>query len=168
MIKWLELEEEATWKESISLIYCYIFLDFLWNIIVWLGFKIFEIDFPHRNSSGTIPILVWSFPLFLLKAVCFEEILFRLPLAILIERRWKLKNILFSAVALSVLFGTLHGSFKNILSQGVGGLLYSILFLKCGGWHRHYLKALTVTIIAHYIWNVLLVLLLLKNGVVKM
>lgn len=89
----------------------------------------------------------------------FEELLFRLPLAFFAWLRLPLELVLCLAVLMSIWFGLLHGLAFNILFQGFAGLLYSILFLKCGGLQGKPSKALFVTFIAHAINNSVVLLL---------
>jgi membrane protease YdiL (CAAX protease family) len=73
----------------------------------------------------------------ILSAAFAEEMLFRLIpfgiLGLLVGRhRWLL---LLAALGLSALFGFVHGGATHIMLQGGGGLIYSVVYLKCGGWN---------------------------------
>lgn len=117
---------------------------------------------PPRNK---IPILVWWFPLFLFVAALIEEVIFRLPLA-LIVKKWGNSWQLFIAIVLfSMAFGMAHGSVKNIPLQGTFGLIYCLIFLKCGGLQRRYGKALCASTLAHVTMNGIIALIALANGI---
>ncbi len=105
-------------------------------------------------GDGTTKILTPVFPFYLAFCVCAEEFLFRLPLAIPIAKGWKITWVLASALVLSVIFGAIHGGITHIFIQGVGGFMYSILFLKCGGLQQRYRQALAVTTATHFLFDV--------------
>lgn len=106
------------------------------------------------TSPTRVPIpLVWYIPFWLFAMALMEEIMFRLPLVLCVELKWSVNKTLLVAAALSALFGYAHGGFRFILFQGVFGFLYSILFLKCGGLERRYVKALLVSTTIHFLWN---------------
>ncbi len=162
---WLKEEVKGKWI-LFSIIAC-LFLDFALNCFVILILNIFDITISAQNESG-IPILTPSFPIMLICTAYFEELIFRAPLALLVlltAERWKLRVIFIVAVALSILFGLVHGGIPNIFLQGIGGLLWSILFLKCGGYQKKFIKPLAVTTITHFLFNGILALICLSQGV---
>lgn len=97
-----------------------------------------------------LPLLVILFMAFI------EEVKFRLPLSVFVWLKLPTWGIMLVAILLSVLFGLLHGNGYNIPLQGFGGLLYSILYLKCGGMQKKPGKAIIVTTLAHALHNTLM------------
>ncbi len=88
-----------------------------------------------------------------------EELVFRfIPLFIAVKIAGVSWWVLLVAVVSSIVFGQLHGTVKNIFTQGPGGLLYCLLFLKCGGFQggEHLLLALATVIIVHAVTNLIL------------
>ena len=73
--------------------------------------------------------------------------------------------VFLGALALSIAFGLVHGSFKNIFVQGIGGLVYSIIFLKCGGFQRRFFKAIASSTLAHAAFNMFCAFMLALNGI---
>ena len=82
-----------------------------------------------------------------LVAPIVEEVIFRMgPLMIV---RNMPKNIITGTIILSsFVFGLMHGSFYNVLIQGVMGLILCKLYLADGYWS---------CVILHFIWNFLIV-----------
>lgn len=145
------LKKEAHGKKICLLMIGCLILDFAYTFFVFGIIYIFKIDLPAEE--GKIPIVTFSFLIFLVGAAFIEEMIFRFPLAILIKKGWSIARVLVSALALSAIFGVLHGGIHHIFFQGIGGLFYSILFLKCGGLQKHYFKAIMVTTITHFSFN---------------
>jgi membrane protease YdiL (CAAX protease family) len=93
-----------------------------------------------------------------------EEIIFRLiPIVIvlifgwIIHRGWFETYLMYlTLLVVSLFFGYIHGNEVNIFIQGVGGLVYSIVFLKWSGWGRNLIKGLCATTFVHGSWNTLL------------
>ncbi len=123
-----------------------------------LGFNAFQ------QSLG-VPI-DWKLPFKLLGYATLEEILFRfIPLGSVICLGASPGLVLLTAVVSSIIFGLSHGRKAYYLfSQGAGGLIYSLLFLKCGGFQKEFLTALLVVIIAHALFNIFVALFLLICG----
>ncbi len=119
---------------------------------------------PDAQPKLSILILSRTFLIAFPLTVLVEEILFRLPLAILVWKKWPLERILFSVLGLSLLFGLMHGGIWHVFSQGVGGMIYSVLFLKCGGFQGRYIKAVLVTFLTHLIFNSAVLFLYVMTG----
>jgi hypothetical protein len=152
-----------------------------WHIPFWIGaVLLFEFLFYMPAAHAVIKlfhvavlpvpcepytILSLSFPFLLFRDAFKEEILFRLPIAGMIEMHWKIPLVIFSALSVQILFGWLHAkSLPHVFLQGVGGICYSLLFLKCGGLSRNYLKATLTTAITHFLYNGILALIALSYG----
>jgi membrane protease YdiL (CAAX protease family) len=117
------------------------------------------------GAKHKIPILTWHFPFFLLYAAACEELVFRLPLGFLAERWGASYKLLIGVILSSMLFGIIHGNPYHLLMQGVSGILYSMIFLKCGGSNRNYIKAFLSCIAAHFLYNIVATISHLINGV---
>lgn len=85
--------------------------------------------------------------------VFMEEVIFRLPLALFVKFKANLPTILIMSVISSILFGYAHGSWGNVMNQGVGGLVYCVVFLKCGGLQGRYKKAFFSAFGAHLLFD---------------
>ena len=105
-----------------------------------------------RNVDENDLASIW-FPLTLAGDVLFEELIFRLPLALAIKR-WGVSWKLWSAVVISsVLFGLFHGSPWCILIQGMHGSLLALAFVKCGGLSHNWKKALFASFAVHLCYD---------------
>ena len=83
-----------------------------------------------------------------------EEVVFRfVPLSIALAGGFTFAGIMGTAVVSSVIFGLGHGGIAHIGIQGVAGFVWCLLFLKCGGFHRHYVRATLVTTMGHVLYN---------------
>jgi membrane protease YdiL (CAAX protease family) len=136
--------------------------------VAWLG-----VQLPPR--SGQLDKLLaegglWKVLGIMLFAVVIEEAVFRLlPLSLGMRIADGRYVLVFAAVA-SLAFGLVHitnhtsvtsfGVVISILSQGVGGFLMSLLFLKyCGMNPRNMPGAFLVVIAVHFAWNATLITL---------
>lgn len=112
---------------------------------------------PHISFWGVFVIIFMYF--------CFasrEEILFRwLPFTIVCLEKFNFKTVITTAIISSVIFGYLHGGFIHIFVQGIGGFIFCLLYLKCGGYHNRNIKAVFVSTSAHALYNVLLIALII-------
>jgi membrane protease YdiL (CAAX protease family) len=122
-----------------------------------------KIEIPPVGGETT-QIFTFSFPIILFGAAFIEEVIFRLPLAIIIEMRGSIVGVLAIALLLSAIFGFLHGGIHHIFIQGVVGFISCILFLKCGGLQRNYFKALAATTVTHFLFNAILVGIAIIGG----
>ncbi len=128
------------------------------NIAQVLGIKIPPIP------GDQIPILTFSFPFWLFSTVLFEEFLFRLPLAFFLDMELSINKVLIMAIFSSTIFGFLHGGIIHIFIQGVAGFLWCILFLKCGGLNKNYAKAFCATTISHFLFDIMISVIILIEG----
>jgi membrane protease YdiL (CAAX protease family) len=106
-----------------------------------------ELGAPLRDEKITGLEALEQAPLMLVLvilpiAALGEELVFRLPLALFIHHDARPVTILIAALVLSVLFGGAHGGWWQIPVQGVGGFIFCLAFLKCGGLKKKYGKAL--------------------------
>jgi len=84
--------------------------------------------------------------------VIIEELLFRLPLALVIKRYGVSWHVIVSAVIVSVIFGCGSGYKWNIFFQVISGMFMCLLFIKCAGVKNNYFRALVATSIYHLVW----------------
>ncbi len=112
-----------------------------------------------------MPILTWEFPGQLFSIALMEEIIFRFVLLGGAIQIWGATWPVLLVLALSsIIFGLMHGRPVNILLQGVGGIVFCIIFLKCGGFAHHFLMATFVVALAHSIFNSIVALFNLISG----
>lgn len=128
--------------------------------------KILSFNIPPIKAGLTI--LKWNFPFLLFLFAATEELLFRFfPLYSSVEAYGISKKVLLYAIGASIIFGLLHGSFFNIFIQGVSGFLYCLLFLKCGGFQKKYIRAFFVTTTSHFFFNGSVAVICLLKGVTQ-
>ncbi len=133
------------------------------NILAFL-----KIELP---VSSLIPI---SLDIFFFSRLCawafLEEIIFRLgPLSILVvitqKFLWKpLPIVLGVVMVFSIIFGWAHGNCFNVFVQGVGGLILSFVYLKCGGLRGDWAKGTFSSTVVHFLYNSLLTISYLLAG----
>lgn len=84
-----------------------------------------------------------------------EELLFRgilYPCARYIPN----DRVLIAAILCSsMVFGYEHGGMRGVPLQGIMGMIFASVFMKCGGMHRRPLRALMASICAHAFHNAL-------------
>lgn len=115
-----------------------------------------DIDTSSRAPLSFKIEFTFMFYVTLLGSAALEEAAFRYPITIAVDLESRVGTfplVIVSAIALSILFGYLHGGILFIFIQGVSGLLYSVLFLKCGGYARKALKPVATCTAAHFAWN---------------
>ena len=116
-----------------------------------------DLEFLIQNH----PILLFSWlPFF----AAIEELIFRLPLRIFIKRNVNFSTLFVVSVTLSVLFGLAHGGWIGVPAQGIMGLMFCVVFLKCGGFQKKYLKAFFSSTLVHFVYNFIGFSLFLKFG----
>lgn len=105
--------------------------------------------------NGTIPANVF------LSGVFIEEIVFRAPLSIAVFIFGECAPVLIVASLISsIIFGFIHGDIWNVACQGVGGLIYCVIFLKTGGFNGKVVKPLAVTYLTHLMYDGLILVLI--------
>ncbi len=104
------------------------------------------------------PILSMTMRLFFSSII--EETFYRLlPLLFAVDLWGPGISVIIVAIIASMIFGLMHGGAANLLTQGVGGFLYSVVFLKCGGLQEHYFKAFLICILMHTAYNVIMIMI---------
>ena len=119
----------------------------------------------EEGTEEVIHILSWNFPLELVGVAIIEELLFRIiPLIVLIRYVNNRFIIIVSVLVLSASFALIHGGWEKIFLQGVGGVVYSILFIKYSAGGTKFLQASLVVILVHIIFNAVTTLLAVSAG----
>lgn len=160
-MRWLK--EEARGMKVYALMAESVVLSIIYSFSVVIAAHFLGISISPVGN-GKVQILTLYFPIFLASAVFAEEALFRLPLAIFIDRGWPVAKIMGAALLLSAAFGFIHGGIRHILVQGGFGFILSVMFLKCGGLKKNYLKAIAVTTASHLLFDAVLVGIALLAG----
>lgn len=183
LISWLDKEVKGI--KVFYFIVVILLIDILYHaIFIFVSWPVTDY-FPSGFSSvGDIKILTWYFPFFLFFAALGEEIIFRaIPLAYARLLFGKSDKVIYVAIVFSIIFGLCHGGVSNIFTQGVGGFLYCIVFLKCGGFQdekirisddtvviiegppmRKIVKATLCSTATHFLWNSVVALMILFFG----
>lgn len=123
-------------------------------------------SYPRFNAPPIgLPILTWKFPGQIFSLAVIEEVTFRFVLLGGAIQIWGATwPVLLVMVISSIVFGLMHGGPVNILLQGVSGVVFSIVFLKCGGFDHAFLMALMVAAITHCIFNTIVAFFNLIGG----
>jgi len=133
---------------------------FFYNLILTGIISLFILlDLDDDPVEFGIKIVSFKLPIILLGVAFIEELLFRLaPLSLALygPENSKITDVLVMVVISSIIFGVLHGGYFNILFQGVDGLVFCLVFLKCGGWHHCYWKAIGASTVCHAFFNLLI------------
>lgn len=150
-------------------------------IFVKLAYGIVVIHFLYHPmpSTGTlhrgISILSATYPITLLLNAVAEEFLYRLlPFllaTILLCLCFKIKSqkvincgVLTALVISSIVFGWVHGGAVNILIQGVGGIVYSLIFLRITLPTDDPLEGMFASAGTHFSSNLIFSIILLSMG----
>lgn len=172
---WLEREYHGIGVIVFSLLVAFFALSYssvALNFLFSVGWVSISPDVPRHPG---IEMLRLSFPFRLFTGALLEEILFRyLPFQMAvyrseefdIENYWKVKAsvIIYATCWSSVVFGLMHGNFFNIFIQGVVGIFFCLVFLKCGGMKRNFGKAVIASAFCHFSYNGLIALIALSSG----
>jgi membrane protease YdiL (CAAX protease family) len=153
-VHWLK-KEACGWQLCFCILGC-LALHIVYTIGILVAVFLLKIQIPP-TSGERIQIFTISFPFALFGCAIVEEAIFRLPLAIFVAKGWTVARVLIVAIVFSVVFGVVHGSIRHIFLQGMGGFMYSVLFLKAGGLQGENLKAIATTATTHFLYNAILV-----------
>ncbi len=119
-------------------------------------------------ADGTNPLTTWYFPFLLMEYALMEEIIFRLPLAILItSESVGTKGIMLLAGILSFMFGVAHGGLSHLPIQGISGFVFCLVFLKCGGLQKQFAKATAASAMTHFLFNLTVTIILIGSGATR-
>ncbi len=173
MIRWLN--EECRGSQVFCLLLLFLMLDLTWSLSVSTAIRCFDLDLSEARQAAGWSLLEARTWVRMIRAVAVEELIFRAPLAVLAmpllhflkgDRFMTLRTVILlaAAAALSYLFGIAHGGYLCIFNQGISGLLYCLLFLKCGGAAAKLLKPMLATVSVHLSFNSALCALALLMG----
>lgn len=133
----------------------------------------------QSDSKDSIPIMSLDFIILMALVAIIEELLFRVvPLSLaalvvystvfLLNRFYQkhidasrivIKAALIATIPASVIFGYAHGGLPNILVQGLGGIIFSIVYIKCGGTGKGILTGWKSSSILHFLVDVIIFLI---------
>lgn len=112
---------------------------------------------PPDSSSGQLEDLVKKYPYLLMSLLpllaALEELIFRLPLALFVRKNVRPLTLVSATLLLSLFFGLGHGGWVGVPMQGVMGIVFCIVFLKCGGLEKNYRKAFFSSTFVHFSYN---------------
>lgn len=167
--KWLSTEPRSVLSATYIILLAIAF-KLIWAFVVGrllLSYEAFatvaDDDLAKKIRSFYSEVNLPHFLLVLHLIALQEELVYRaLPVAIWWSASKSLKtyslHLLFVAVLCSsVIFGYVHFGLKSILLQGVGGLVLSIVYVKCGGFNGKVIKPLLVSTLVHSLYNNVLI-----------
>ena len=154
-----------TKREFMRLPFIILAIDVVYSIVAIGVMELLNLGSEMIEDPDATPIASWEFPVIIISVSVIEELLFRIiPLVILIRYVNNRFVTLFSVIALSVSFGLIHSGWESVPVQGVGGILYSILFIKYAENGTRFLQASAVVILVHTIFNAILTLAIVLGG----
>lgn len=137
VLTWLSTEPQIL-AERLELLLLALCLDLIEAVSMASLWVSGDAPVPADPTKGTRPFDFYDFALLVqhyIGVAVSEEIVFRLiplKLAWWIGRGNKVALFLTAGLS-SIAFGYIHGGWKYVSVQGVGGALYSIIYLKFGG-----------------------------------
>jgi len=159
-MSWLKVEVKGF--SMVSLILICVLLRIVWEGIMLLYFNPLGVTIIVSSRGTPLMVLIPYFLGTLLIRAVLEEWVFRLlPFAICIGSygRRSGRAIMAVSVVSSIIFGWVHGGPQFIPFEGVGGLIYCIVFIKCGGFQERYAKATACSTVTHYSFNLFVIVL---------
>ena len=161
------LEKEAKGYNVIAIVIGAVILDFILTVVVIYAMEVINFNisntptrFSVTETENSIKILSLYLPCLLYVSAAMEECIFRcMPLVPAVEICGTSKMVLLVAVVSSIMFGVIHGGYDHIFLQGVGGFIYCIVFLKCGGFNENYTKGFLSSTTSHFLFNMTLMLI---------
>jgi len=112
-------------------------------------------DHTEKVARGSFGIAIIT--------VLMEETAFRIvPLWLAVKNRFSTIGLIVLSVMNSAVFGYIHGSVYNLLLSGVGGFVFCLLFLKCGGIRSHFFPACTAPIVSHLFYDAIRFIIVLS------
>lgn len=154
LMNWLK-EEVKGW-DILKFIFFSVFMIFTLGFVAERIINALDYKIPYPLEGTNVPILsLQLLSLILIKGLLEETIWRFAPLSLGTIILGQSRLILIIAIISSIGFGIIHGNFLNIFQQGIGGLILSIMFLKCGGFQGKYVKAFLTTSTAHILFNII-------------
>jgi hypothetical protein len=130
----------------------------IYSLIAAFTLSMIWVDLPENKLQVEASVIFFAMVLVM---AGLEELVFRMPLAVVIFFKMPKWVLIFTICGLSALFGYLHGSFVNIAVQGVAGVAYSGLFLLAGGLERKFARAYITCVLTHFSFNSILLAFIL-------
>lgn len=97
----------------------------------------------------------WYLVLSIVLPALYEELIYRYVPLVIALRRWEKRWPTFAVLVVSsAYFGWIHWGLPAITLQGVFGVIWSFTFIKCGGAHDRYGKALWASTASHALYNI--------------
>lgn len=153
LFAWLRVEPTkcTLWLFFVKTVALIFFVEFLFGTLLDI------LGAPLRDETTLLPSIkespfIWLFVVIPILAF-LEELCFRLPLALFTAARVHPVTILAVAIGLSAIFGYAHGGWWQIPLQGTSGFIFCVVFLKCGGLQKKYVKALFSSSSVHLLSN---------------
>ena len=153
LFSWLRVEPSGVklWKffaGMVALLFCC-------SLISEMVFDVLGVHWPIDKN---IDYLLMEHPIFFLGLLlpllaAIEELFFRFPLVLFLCSDAPPRILLLLVLLLSIVFGRVHGSWGNVLIQGVMGVVLCMVFLKCGGMQKKYGKAFLSSTFVHFTYN---------------
>ena len=152
MYNWLSREPRSI-KQFAWVFFPLLLFDVAWDHLLDLAinfFGFFSYELPTDIATEFLASDLFGS---LLVVPLEEELLFRaLPLWLVV--RFAPSWALIPTVLLtSIVFGIAHGDLTAILFQGVGGITFSLMYLKCGGMRGAFIKPLLAAAALHSALN---------------
>jgi membrane protease YdiL (CAAX protease family) len=142
-------------------------LDFFLTFVVLGIFSLIEVPLSEPEPFEIV-IFSWSFFAFILYVSASEELLFRiLPLLLTMKLTRRREVLVIVMVISAAFFGYVHGGVSHIFLQGIGGFLYSVLFIKYSRRGKNPIEGSLVVITIHSLFNIAISSLLLLGGEVE-
>ena len=169
-LDWLEnnLRQEVIGVKNIFwfLLGCFVVESFYvgaFSFFMWSFFP--EVHGSLSSGEPFFYLLTWRFPFVLFFFALAEELLFRfLFLADAVKYDASLKIVIGLSIISSVLFGFVHGGAIKIPMQGVFGLVFCYVYLRCGGFQGRFVKATLCSTLSHFLWNGSIALIAISKG----
>ena len=161
MMQWLS-EDANSWKAIAGYIFLAALICLSLQLVVGAALQNWGYLSPDKEHGSPFEYFN-GYELFEMWALwpVMEELLFRvLPLSILIAFISRSPKIVFGVMlSFAVLFAAIHPyELYGKIQVGITGGLLGLLFLKCGGLSRKFVKAAVCSMAAHSLVNVFLVL----------
>lgn len=152
------LGQEPTGKAYWKFLAFVVLLNYGFVSWVEIVLNIVGVQLPNSKALEALTqnhtVLFFSLlPLF----AAIEEAIFRLPLRIFLKRNLSPRRLCVVVIILSVLFGLGHGGWSGVPIQGVMGVVFCVVYLRCGGLQKKYWKAFLSSTGVHTLHNCIVI-----------
>jgi membrane protease YdiL (CAAX protease family) len=148
-LRWLA--RFPTKREAVYLVIGFFIADFVWSYLMSYAYSAIGVAVPPTLDPS---VSIWAAMGGLLLVAIGEELVFRIiPLAIFIKE-WGIGwGTLRALLVSSLFFGLIHGDIRNLLLQGVSGMMFGILFIKFSDRGNRLSFASVVVIATHFLFD---------------